>query len=132
MCRENDNWLPTATFIFLIAVILVELLLDVAGASVTLYAMIAAFSILPALYKSRVRRIWAVVATFFVLTLLIWDHQAGIRLQQRLFRLLRACLLIRFLNKSMGGRGSRRAGTSETTGVSGSAGASPSQLEDWL
>ncbi len=90
MCKADEKWLPIATLIFLISVCVVELLLAVDGACVTFYAIIAACSILPALYKSRVRRIWAVVATLFVLTLLIWDHQAGIRHQRALIRLLRS------------------------------------------
>jgi hypothetical protein len=59
------------------AILVVESLLAMPGERVTLYALIAAITVLPALYSSRSRRIWSVIVTVLVLGLLIWDHQAG-------------------------------------------------------
>ncbi len=74
-------WLLCATLAFLVVILLVELLLSWPGDRVTLYALIAAVTLLPALLASRQKRIWAVVVTIIVLGRLIWDDQQrkGIR-----------------------------------------------------
>jgi hypothetical protein len=74
---SDKDWLIGASCVFVLLMLVVEALLASAGERVTVYAMIAALTLLPALYSSRARRIWGVIATLVVLGRLTCDHQAG-------------------------------------------------------
>ena len=82
MSDADRKWLVVASLVFAVVLLLVAALLAASGERVPLYGIIACVTILPALYQSRVRRIWSVGATLLVLVLLIWDHHAGRRLQR--------------------------------------------------
>ena len=72
---DDSVWLVGATCVFLTAMLALEDLLCSSGARVPLYALVACLTMLPALYSSRPRRIWAVTCTFVVLIRLILDHK---------------------------------------------------------
>jgi hypothetical protein len=84
MCKSDTEWLAVASCLFIIAMLVILAVLSTPGEFVTLYAIIGVLTILPALYQSRARRIWAVVTTLIVILLIIWDHQAGKKYRRNL------------------------------------------------
>jgi hypothetical protein len=79
MDQKDAHWVLNASLVFLIAILLVLLMPTAPGMRVTFYAVIAAVAVAPALYRSAARRSWSVAAVIVALSLIIWDHQTGIR-----------------------------------------------------
>jgi hypothetical protein len=77
MSKSDVAWLISMTVAFVLGMLVIEILLAIPGTRVTMYAIIAAATLLPALSSSRPKRIWSVLATLLVLARLIWDHQDG-------------------------------------------------------
>jgi hypothetical protein len=58
------------------------LLLAAPGGRASYFAVVAAVCILFALHRSRAVRIWAVITSLIALSLVIWDHERGVKFQQ--------------------------------------------------
>lgn len=52
------------------------------GGRASYFAVVAGVCIFLALHRSRAVRIWAVITSLIALSLVIWDHEAGVRFQQ--------------------------------------------------
>lgn len=59
------------------------LLLAAPGRRVPIYAALGVIASIPVLCDNRKLRLWAVPAIVLVMGLIVYDHQAGIRFQQR-------------------------------------------------
>lgn len=82
MTQSERQWLVTASCVLLLAIILVQLLLNIPGRDIPFYAAIAAGAVLLSLRSSRAVRIWSVAATLLSLTLLFVDFREGVRFQR--------------------------------------------------
>jgi D-alanyl-lipoteichoic acid acyltransferase DltB (MBOAT superfamily) len=77
MNSSDRGWVVVASILFVIALLIVAGLLAAPGECVSIYAILAIVTILPALSRSQYKRIWATIATLIVLMLLIRDDQSG-------------------------------------------------------
>jgi hypothetical protein len=59
------------------------LLLAAPGRRVPIYAALGVIASIPVLCDNRKLRLWAVPAIILAMALIIYDHQAGVRFQQR-------------------------------------------------
>lgn len=82
MTTSERSWIVRATIVYLIAIVLVLLLLNVPGQDVPFFAVIAAGAALCSLRSSRVVRIWSLAATLMVLVLLVSDYRCGVKFQK--------------------------------------------------
>jgi hypothetical protein len=73
---------------YLAALIVGYLLLAAPGGRATYFALVTGGCILFALHRSPAVRIWSVVTSLLTLVILIWDHEAGIKFQVRLYNSL--------------------------------------------
>ena len=79
---NNGSTILQLSLAFLIALIIGDLLLAAPGGRASYFAVVAGLCILFALHRSRAIQIWAVITSLIALSLVIWDHEAGIRFQQ--------------------------------------------------
>jgi hypothetical protein len=86
MSDLDKRWLLVSSLMFLVVVPLFESLMVRPGERVTIYAVIAAITVLQALHSSRTRRIWAVLATLLILGRLVWDNEDGKTFRETLTR----------------------------------------------
>ena len=77
MCKSETIWLIVASCLFVTVMLSTVGIMATPGEFGSVYGIIGAFTVLPALYRSRPRRIWAVVTTIIMFGFIIWDHQAG-------------------------------------------------------
>jgi hypothetical protein len=59
------------------------LLLSAPGGRIPIYAVLGVIASIPVLCDNRKLRLWAVPAILLAMALIIYDHQAGVRFQQR-------------------------------------------------
>jgi hypothetical protein len=88
MYMKDDPGILNFCFAYLAALLAGCLLLAAPGGRVTYFALVTGVCILFALHGSRAIRIWSVVTSLLTLVIVIWDHEAGMKFQQRLYHSL--------------------------------------------
>lgn len=82
--QPDKEWIVAATCVFVIVLLTVAALMASPGECVTIYAIIASLTLLTGLQASRVRRVWALIATLWVLALLVRDNEKGRETKRRI------------------------------------------------